>query len=1022
MNDFAFLASDSESAGLISSFDWASTSLGPVGGWPQSLRTTIALILQSPIAIVTLWGEDGVMIYNDAYAAFAGNRHPHLLGSNVREGWPEVAEFNDHVMRTGLAGDTLSFANQMLRLDRKGAMEDVWLDLDYSPVIGEAGKPVGVIAIIVDITDRVLAERQVKTQQERLSSMFQKTPGFMAVVAGPDHVFEMANDAYLRLIGNRDIVGKPLFEALPEIRGQGFGEMLDGVLASGQPFFGRGAKVALRRQGQSIEERYVDFVCQPIQDGFGRVSGVFMQGNDVTEAKRVEIARQREAHILSVLNRLGAEVAAELDQARVVQMVTDAGVELTGAQFGAFFYNVINERGESYMLYALSGVKREAFEKFPMPRPTAIFQTTFRGESVLRSDDILVDFRYGHSEPYRGMPPGHLPVRSYLAVPVISRSGEVLGGLFFGHAEPGIFQPEHETLVVGAAGHAAIAMDNARLFEAVERELVQRRAAEEALQRVNTDLELRVSAEIAGRMKMEEELRQSQKMEALGQLTGGVAHDFNNLLQVISGNLQLLAKDVGDDERKRRRIDNALAGVERGSKLASQLLAFGRRQPLDPKVVNIGRFVAEMEDMLRRTIGEAIQVETIGIDEALNVLVDPTQVQNALLNLAINARDAMGERGKLTIKAGRAHLDESYVRQHKDVTVGHYAVLTVADTGSGMTPDVLAQVFEPFFSTKPVGKGTGLGLSMVYGFVKQSGGHINIASEPGRGTAVHIYFPLVDQKEDSVAVIGGGAVTGGSETVLVAEDDDEVRATVIELLTDLGYKVLIACHATQALALIQAGTAIDLLFTDVVMPGPLSSTELAQRIHMSHPEIAVLYTSGYAENAIVHGGRIDPGVSLLLKPYARETLAHKVRDALDGRPPSARPDRVEEPSLDTPFAGQVILLVEDEALIRMVTSGMLEELGHRVVEAGNAEEALVAFSKENFDVVITDLGLPGMSGEELARRFKGLNPSMPIVFATGHANPPEGTADLAAYMLRKPYDLTEIERAISWAISGQHAA
>ncbi|MEK1886365.1 MAG: ATP-binding protein [Phyllobacterium sp.] len=748
-----FLRPDGELARLIASHDWSSTPLGDIASWPQSLKSTISLILHSPVPIVTLWGERGIMIYNDAYSVFAGGRHPQLLGTEVRKGWPEVADFNDNVMKVGLAGGTLAYTDQELVLYRTGKPERVWMNLDYSPLINEMGVPAGVMAIVVETTAKVRAE-----------------------------------------------------EAL-----------------------------------------------------------------------------RNETRFLQILNRTGANMAAELDLGKVVQLVTDAGVALTGAQFGAFFYNVLSKEGESYMLYALSGVDRNTFSKFPMPRNTAVFEPTFKGEGVVRSDDILDDPRYGNNGPYWGMPEGHLPVRSYLAVPVTSRSGEVLGGLFFGHGETGKFLPDHETLLVGIAGQAATAIDNARLFQAAERELSVRRQTEEALQRLNTTLEQRVLEEIAERSKAEEQLRQSQKMEALGQLTGGVAHDFNNLLQIISGNLQLLAKDIAGNARGERRIENALAGVSRGSKLASQLLAFGRRQPLEPKVVNIGRFIANMGDMLRRTIGEAIEIEIVRSGGLWNTLVDPTQIENALLNLAINARDAMPDGGKLTIEVGNASLDEAYARQNPEAEAGQFVLLAVTDTGTGMTPTVLAQAFEPFFSTKSVGRGTGLGLSMVYGFVRQSGGHVKIYSEVGEGTTVKLYLPRIQQNEDVLIETDLGPTIGGSETILVAEDDEEVRTTVVEMLGDLGYRVLKAKDAASALSIIESGVPIDVLFTDVVMPGPLGSPELARKARQRLPQIAVLFTSGYTENAIVHGGRLDPGVELLSKPYQRETLARRIRHVLAAR-------------------------------------------------------------------------------------------------------------------------------------------
>lgn len=1024
--DTAFLSHNGEMARLIAAFDWAATSLGPIGKWPQSLKTSISLMLQSPVPIVSLWNEDGVMIYNDAYSEFAGRRHPGLLGSKVREGWPEVADFNDNVMKVCFAGGTLDYYDQEMILDRSGVPDSAFMNLYYSPVYDEAGKAFGVMAIVVENTAKVRAERRLQGERERLRQMFEQAPGFMAMVAGPDHVFEMANGAYMRLVGNRDLIGQSLRQALPEVVEQGFHDILDEVRRDGLPYVGQATPVLLaRRPGLPPEERFVDYIFQPIFDEARRTTGIFIQGNDVTDQKRAEIALLKETRHLEVLNRLGADLSAELDLEKVVQMTTDAGVELTGAQFGAFFYNVEDDAGGRYMLYALSGVPRSAFENFPMPRNTAVFSPTFAGEGVIRCDDILTDPRYGHSEPYRGMPQGHLPVRSYLAVPVTSRSGEVIGGLFFGHALPGQFREEHERLVVGAAGQVAIAIDNARLFRSAEAELGERQRAEEALQVMNAGLEQRIVTEIAERMKTEEALRQSQKMEALGQLTGGVAHDFNNLLQVISGNLQLLAKDVGTNPRAERRVENALAGVQRGSKLASQLLAFGRRQPLEPKVVNIGRFLTGMEELLRRTLGEDMEIETIRSGGLWNVQVDPTQIENALLNLAINARDAMEGGGKLTIEAGNAFLDDNYVRQHADVPAGQYVMLAVTDTGTGMPPEIIEQVFEPFFSTKPVGKGTGLGLSMVYGFVKQSGGHIKIYSEVGQGTTVKIYFPRVQRSEDLVTDADFGPVTGGSETILVAEDDEQVRATVVEMLGDLGYAVLKAKDAAGALSVIESGVPVDLLFTDVVMPGPLKSTELARHARERLPDIAVLFTSGYTENSIVHGGRLDPGVELLSKPYTREALARKIRHVLNNQQHRNRV-RATLSAKPAPAIGEdrpspqhyEVLLVEDDFLIRMSTADLLTELGHAVSEAGTAEEALVAMQQRRFDVVVTDLGLPGLSGGAFAHEARKIAPDIGIVFATGNDRIPDDAAIEGAILLKKPYGSEEIAAAFQ-AITAQ---
>jgi signal transduction histidine kinase/ActR/RegA family two-component response regulator len=396
-----------------------------------------------------------------------------------------------------------------------------------------------------------------------------------------------------------------------------------------------------------------------------------------------------------------------------------------------------------------------------------------------------------------------------------------------------------------------------------------------------------VSRDVTRRMKAEQALKaaeqalqQAQKMEAIGNLTGGVAHDFNNLLQVVSGNLQLLERDVLGNEKAERRIVNAQQAVARGAKLAAQLLAFGRRQALEPRIVNVGRLVLGMDELLRRALGEETEVESLVSGGLWNSMVDPTQIENALLNLAINGRDAMGGQGKLTIEVANAFLDDAYARLHPEAKPGQYVLLAVTDTGAGMTPDILEKVFEPFFSTKPEGHGTGLGLSMVYGFVKQSGGHIKIYSEVGHGTTVKLYLPRAIGPEDVINEAQPPEPARGDATILVVEDDDQVRETAVSLLTELGYDVLRAGDAASALAIVESGAPVDLIFTDVVMPGPLRSIDLAKKVIERLPHVAILYTSGYTQNAVVHGGRLDAGVDLLTKPYTREALALKVAKVL----------------------------------------------------------------------------------------------------------------------------------------------
>jgi PAS domain S-box-containing protein len=723
---------------------------------------------------------------------------------------------------------------------------------------------------------------------------------------------------------------------------------------------------------------------------------------ETLEARIAELAD--EARVLEILNRTGIALAAELDLECLLQTVTDAGVSIAEAQFGAFFYNVDSGDSESYTLYTIAGVPREVFAGFPMPRNTAIFSPTFRGLGPVRSNDILTDARYGKNPPYHGMPKGHLPVRSYLAVPVVSRLGEVVGGLFFGHAEPGVFTERAERLILGIASQAAIAIDNARLYQKSQQ-------AEQALnisnatlgQRVNeraqqlelsfgalreserrfrllveavtdyaifmldhhghvikwnpgaerlkgyTEAEIigehfsrfyteedreaglpdsviarartdgkfegeewrvrkdgsrfwanvvvhaiyehnqligfaKVTRDLTTKRASEEQLRQAQKMESLGQLTGGIAHDFNNLLTVISGNIEALQRRLAErgDENLGRLAKSALLGSSRAAILTHQLLAFARRQPLEPRIVSVNMLISGLSDMLRRTIPERIAIETVLAGGVWSTFVDANQLENCLLNLAVNSRDAMPDGGRLTIEAANVYLDDNYATA-AEVPAGQYVGIFVSDTGVGMVPDVVAKAFDPFFTTKDIGQGTGLGLSQVYGFVKQSGGHVKIYSEPGAGTTIKIYLPRLLSAEGTAAEAPpvSDPPRGSGETILVVEDEAEVRSFSSEALEELGYRVLEAPDGSTALRLISRHPEIALMFTDVGLPGGMNGRQLADQVRRVRPDLKVLFTSGYARNAIVHHGRLDPGVQLLMKPFTFADLAMRIRQTLD---------------------------------------------------------------------------------------------------------------------------------------------
>ena len=393
----------------------------------------------------------------------------------------------------------------------------------------------------------------------------------------------------------------------------------------------------------------------------------------------------------------------------------------------------------------------------------------------------------------------------------------------------------------------------------------------------------KIIRDMTERRAVEEQLRQSQKMETLGQLTGGLAHDFNNLLTAIYGSIETLQRRLkGDQPELRRHIDMALRGADRAAALTQQLLAFARRQPLEPKPINLNRMVARMTDLLRRTLGESIAIETVLAGGIWWISADTNQLESAILNLAVNARDAMPNGGRLTIETANTFLDEAYASVHTDVTAGQYAMIAVSDTGAGMTPEVISQAFEPFFTTKG-GKGTGLGLSSVYGFVKQSGGHVKIYSELGQGTTVKLYLPrlALEPPSEAAAEARVQPERAAHATILLVEDDDDVREYSQEILSELGYHVLAARDGAEALSQLETSDAVQLLFTDVGLPGPLDGRQLADEARRRRPKLKVLFTTGYARNAIVHQGRLDPGVELITKPFTYAALALKLRQVLE---------------------------------------------------------------------------------------------------------------------------------------------
>ena len=523
--------------------------------------------------------------------------------------------------------------------------------------------------------------------------------------------------------------------------------------------------------------------------------------------------------------------------------------------------------------------------------------------------------------------------------------------------------------------------------------------------------------DITEKLHDEAALRQGQKMEATGQLTGGMAHDFNNILQVIRANLDLLKGEVGDNAAMASRVQSATAAADRGARLTQQLLAFARRQPLTPQPTNVARLVGDLADLMRHSLGERIAIELKVTDDPWNAKVDAGQLENAILNLSINARDAMPDGGTVRVEVSNATLDRRYAALHPDVTPGPYVLVDVGDTGTGMPPEVVAQAFDPFFTTKGDGKGTGLGLSMVYGFVRQSNGHIRIDSAIGQGTSVKLYLPRTEDPVPEEQTDSGSAVSG-TERILVVEDSEDVRRAVVDMLAGWGYRVEAAEDPDVALALLEKDPAFDLLFTDIVMPGTITAVELAQHAQRLRPGIAVLLTSGFARGLIPDHTR--SGYPMIAKPYSSDALSAKLRSVLSNRRPTpaaspakASPERVEQPTEHG--RSRRVLFVEDEVVLRMSTTDMLERLGCSVAGVGSGEAALDLLEQEQeFDLLLTDVGLPGMSGEELAAKVREKYPSLPVVIASGYGR--SGTQADRMHFISKPYSSIDLQQALDHAV------
>jgi len=811
-------ASGGEAGQLIASRDWSQSPLGPIETWPPSLRTALAMILLSPVPIVMLWGVDGVMLYNDAYSRFAGGRHPRLLGSKVREGWPEVADFNDHVMRVGLAGGRLAYRDQELTLYRHGVAEQVWMNLDYSPVPGEDGRPAGVIAIVVETTQRVLAERRQAHDAAAL----------------------LASEERLRLATEAAEIGlwdvDPVTDTLywpPRVKAM-FGISPDRPVNMTEHFYAglhpedrewvstayaaaidpeRRALYDVEYRTVGIEDGVVRWVAakgRGVFDEHGRCVRVIGTAIDITRRKADE-ARLRELN-----ETLERRVAQALAERRLFAEIVDSSDVLVLAADRDFRWLAIN-RAAADTFVRLFGVRRPQV-----------------GESLL---DLLESF----------------PDDLAAARTLWSRA---LAG--------------EEFVEIGELGDPA---RERRCFEIRVRPLRGPDGAISGAYQLVHDVTDRL-AEQARLREAEAALQQAQKMEAVGQLTGGIAHDFNNLLQGVAGSLDLIRRRPGEADRVRRWAEAGLNAVERGAKLTGQLLAFSRAQRIEAKPLILADLVAGMREMLERTLGPLVTIRLDLRDGCAPVLSDRTQIEMAVLNLAINARDAMKDGGTLTIATNRRR-----IAGDAELAPGEYVELSVADTGAGMTAEVAARAFDPFFTTKPQGQGTGLGLSQVYGIARQGGGTARIESRPGGGTTVRVFLRRTEQApaESSASPEAEADRPRRRASVLVIDDDPDVRRFLVDSLESLGYRVQAAEDGPSALAALERERP-DVMVVDFAMPG-MTGAEVARLARERLPDLPIVFASGYSDTAAIERV-LGAGTAVLRKPFRVADLQEAVADAL----------------------------------------------------------------------------------------------------------------------------------------------
>ena len=811
----AFLNGGGEMGVLIRTHDWSSSPLGPPENWPQPLRTAMRLLLNTGHPMYIWWGPDLLCFYNDAYRRSIGpERHPCSLGRPAREVWAEIWDIIGPQIEQVMTGGGATWQEDALvPITRNGRLEEVYWTYSYGPIDDEdAPNGIGgVLVVCAETTEQVLSRRRATEDIEHMAELFRQAPGFVAVLRGADHVFELTNPAYIELVGRSDLIGRPVRAVFPDIEGQGFFELLDDVFKSGETYTSFGAAITFQPSPDSPARRHlIDFVYQPIKNRDGVVTGIFVQGSDVTERAAAEAAtRESEAR----LREIAATSRGETQFRLLVRGVTDYAIYMLDPAGVVSSWNLGAQRIKGYAPEEIIG---QHFSKFYTEEDRAA-GVPERGLETARREG-----RY-ETEGWRVRKDG-----------TRFRAHAILDAI-----------PGEDGKVIG--------------FAKITRDITEREETRRALERTR------------------EALYQSQKLEAIGRLTGGVAHDFNNLLMAVLGSLELARKRLPDDPQINRLIGNAIQGAQRGAMLTQRMLTFARRQDLKREPIDLAALVLNMEPLLDQSLGPLFTLRMEFAPHLPAVETDRAQLESALMNVVINARDAMPRGGTITLSAE----PKSASQGDADLAPGEYVRLTVGDRGEGMTPETLARAAEPFFTTKGVGKGTGLGLAMVQGLAAQSGGVLRLKSSVGVGTEVELWLPVASRHSGAAtvdAVPASGAPTRPL-TILAVEDDPLILLNLVAMLEDLGHKVIKASNGPDALRALAGAGPVDMLITDHSMPG-MTGAQLAQKVAAERADLPIVLASGYAELPAGVGTELVR----LAKPFGQKQLADAIERAFKGAP------------------------------------------------------------------------------------------------------------------------------------------